>query len=185
MNIHQPALAGTAEPRLIGKLVQCSGGGAIGRVVRRSEQFRDQYLVRVIRENPDDLVIYLHTGNLDLLTPSPVNPDFLNRQQALVDAFNKKGSYARTKHGIVYILDGGESGYWVTYTQHDKEFFCHPEEMTLWIPLAGEKVANRDNDDSPTGIVVEVGDGTSTVKWECFTTAQTCNNADLEPAWAR
>ncbi len=172
MNMQQSPVSGIVEPCLVGKLVRINDGRAVGRVIARSDQFPHQYLVQAFQERTD-VKMFLNARDLELIT-LPSQPAF-------------KSSYARAKHGIVCILDGGPSGYWVTYTQHDKEFFCRPEDLTPWVPLVGELVCDVEYDDESankvSGVVLESGDGTSLVKWPRHAEPQIWDNANLEPVW--
>jgi hypothetical protein len=173
MNMNVEPDSGAAEPCLIDKLVSINGGRSVGRVVRRSEQFTERYLVSIFEQGADTKIL-LNGSDLEvIILPSP--PLFAH------------GSYARATHGIVYILDGGDTdGYWVTYTQHEKEFFTRVDGLTPWVPAIGEAVCeNADDDESvdkTKGVVVEVWNGASLVRWP-GDRDETWLNADLEPAW--
>jgi hypothetical protein len=98
---------------------------------------------------------------------------------------SKLSTYARAAHGIVYVLGGGDTdGYWVTYTQHEKEFFCRPDTLTPWSPLPGESVVEAGDEDCIAGVVEEVDGSASLVRWPGIVLPQIWKNSELEPAWA-
>jgi hypothetical protein len=185
MNQHvQPEISGAStEPCLIGKLVSINGGRGIGRVTGKStfniiggheSTGRDQYMVKIFNELPNGKNLEMLCWPRDLeVMPSP---------QAAASRLFMSGEHARTSDGVVYIIEDMENGYNVALVGGSEERFYRAEELSPWLPLAGERVREVDNEESVAGIVMHVGELTSLVKWPGFVRPQTWANADLEPA---
>ena len=156
----------TPEAYPIGKVVE----NLVGRVIGRSEDGEYRYQVKPLRKT-DEMFVF------------PSNC----LAEAAAPASFKKGSYARAPGGIVYILDGGDSGYWVASVELNDERFFHPNELSSWSPLPGERVteSKTDCDDNSfiIGVIVTAGQRTSLVKWDDSAEPEVWRNTQLEPVW--
>lgn len=94
------------------------------------------------------------------------------------------GDYARTSDGIVFIF-GNENGRFQTVSvARDQEFEYLESELTPWVPAPDERIAEAHSEDCVTGTVLQVGDGTTLVRWFGFVEPQVWRNTLLEPASA-
>ena len=89
--------------------------------------------------------------------------------------------YVRTKDGIGLVFGSERDSYQVASMDRDEERDYAVSELTPWTPLVGERVVEADTEGSIAGVVVNLREGASLVKWDGFVCPQTWANADLEP----
>jgi hypothetical protein len=96
------------------------------------------------------------------------------------------GQYViNTSDGLIgFIFADKEGRYEVAVCERDEERRYSASELIPWVPKAGERVTEINNEDGAIGIVVEAGETISLVKWDNLNRHVSWVNSSLEPVWS-
>ena len=94
----------------------------------------------------------------------------------------ESGQYVTTADGLTgYIHEDNGGVYQIVLCERDEERTVSAGEVTLWMPKAGDEVANAEGE---TGeFLHRYDERTSVVRWSEFPLPQIWLTSKLEPVW--